>query len=90
MICHLKKRESSTVFQDYALFPNLTVKQNVKFGLKLMRVPLEKDVDVEQAWKTKESRVRKLQEEKLKYFNKKYDIRKKRFRKGNFCICKKS
>jgi spermidine/putrescine transport system ATP-binding protein len=36
------RRPISTVFQDYALFPNLTVTENIKFGLKLMRVPLEK------------------------------------------------
>jgi spermidine/putrescine transport system ATP-binding protein len=35
------KRATSTVFQDYALFPNLTVAGNIKFGLKLFRVPIE-------------------------------------------------
>jgi spermidine/putrescine transport system ATP-binding protein len=35
------KRVTSTVFQDYALFPNLTVAGNIKFGLKLFRVPNE-------------------------------------------------
>ena len=34
-------RPTSTVFQDYALFPNMTVLQNIKYGLKLMRTPLE-------------------------------------------------
>ncbi|GMO14592.1 MAG: ATP-binding cassette domain-containing protein [Mycoplasmoidaceae bacterium] len=36
------KRVTSTVFQDYALFPNLTVYKNIKFGLKSMRVDLPK------------------------------------------------
>lgn len=34
-------RPTSTVFQDYALFPNMTVRQNIEYGLKLMRAPLE-------------------------------------------------
>src|SRR5271154_6033865 len=35
-IQHLKpyQRNVSTVFQNYALFPHLTVRQNVEFGLK--------------------------------------------------------
>ena len=32
-------RPTATVFQDYALFPNMTVKQNIEYGLKVMRVP---------------------------------------------------
>ena len=31
------KRPTSTVFQDYALFPNMNVEQNIQYGLKLMR-----------------------------------------------------
>ncbi|AAT27534.1 ABC transporter ATP-binding protein [[Mycoplasma] mobile] len=34
------KRPSSTIFQDYALFPHLSVEGNIKYGLKLKRVPL--------------------------------------------------
>ncbi|MBR2857878.1 ATP-binding cassette domain-containing protein, partial [bacterium] len=37
----ITKRPTSTVFQDYALFPNMTVKQNIEYGLKLMRAPIE-------------------------------------------------
>lgn len=36
----ISDRPTSTVFQDYALFPNMNVKQNIKYGLKLMRTPL--------------------------------------------------
>jgi spermidine/putrescine transport system ATP-binding protein len=33
------KRCTATVFQDYALFPSMTVFQNIAYGIKLMRVP---------------------------------------------------
>ncbi|EFF41443.1 ABC transporter ATP-binding protein [Mycoplasmopsis alligatoris] len=35
------KRNLSTIFQDYALFPHLNVEGNIRFGLKLKRVPKE-------------------------------------------------
>lgn len=34
-----KKREIGMVFQSYALFPNMTVYENVAFGLKINKVP---------------------------------------------------
>lgn len=42
-ITHLspQQRGIGMVFQQYALFPNMTVKQNVAFGLKMLRVPTE-------------------------------------------------
>lgn len=33
------KRDTGMVFQDYALFPHMTVAQNVAFGLKMRKVP---------------------------------------------------
>ena len=33
------EREVSTVFQDYALFPHMTVAENVGYGLRVKRVP---------------------------------------------------
>ncbi|MGX9383574.1 ATP-binding cassette domain-containing protein [Mycoplasma sp. 3392] len=32
------KRNVSTIFQDYALFPHLNVENNIKYGLKLKRI----------------------------------------------------
>jgi len=34
-----EKREFGMVFQNYALFPHLTVRENVAFGLKLRKLP---------------------------------------------------
>ena len=34
-----KKRNVSMVFQNYALFPNLTVEGNIEFALKIQKVP---------------------------------------------------
>jgi putative spermidine/putrescine transport system ATP-binding protein len=33
------ERDVNTVFQDYALFPHMTVRENVEYGLKVKRVP---------------------------------------------------
>ena len=33
------KRPTATVFQDYALFPHMSVRSNVGFGLAMRRVP---------------------------------------------------
>lgn len=35
------KRPTHTIFQDYALFPHLTVEGNVKYGLKIKRIEKE-------------------------------------------------
>src|SRR6516164_4204441 len=32
-------RDVNTVFQDYALFPHMTVAENVQYGLRVRRVP---------------------------------------------------
>jgi putative spermidine/putrescine transport system ATP-binding protein len=33
------QRDVNTVFQDYALFPHMTVEQNVEYGLRVKKVP---------------------------------------------------
>jgi putative spermidine/putrescine transport system ATP-binding protein len=33
------ERDVNTVFQDYALFPHMSVRQNVEYGLKVKKVP---------------------------------------------------
>ncbi|MBG0564360.1 ABC transporter ATP-binding protein [Actinoplanes aureus] len=44
------ERDVNTVFQDYALFPHLTVMENVEYGLKVRRVPRrERRVRAEEA-----------------------------------------
>src|SRR5690606_16680300 len=36
-----KDRDIAMVFQNYALYPHMTVKENLEFGLKLRKVPKE-------------------------------------------------
>ena len=36
-----QKREVNTIFQNYALFPLMTVEDNIAFGLKMKKVPKE-------------------------------------------------
>jgi len=37
-----QKRDFGIVFQSYALFPNMTVSENISFGLKMRRMPRER------------------------------------------------
>jgi multiple sugar transport system ATP-binding protein len=41
-----KDRDIAMVFQSYALYPNMTVEQNISFGLEMRKVPKE-DRDIE-------------------------------------------
>ncbi|MCK4958825.1 MAG: ABC transporter ATP-binding protein [Planctomycetes bacterium] len=38
---HPRKRDVAMVFQDYALYPHMTVGQNMAFGLKMQKLPAE-------------------------------------------------
>jgi ABC-type Fe3+/spermidine/putrescine transport system ATPase subunit len=43
-----EKRPTSMIFQNYALFPHMTVRQNIGFGLDLKRMPkVEKDQKID-------------------------------------------
>ena len=37
----IQRRPTATVFQDYALFPNMNVEKNIAYGLKEIRKPIE-------------------------------------------------
>jgi len=54
-----KDRKLAMVFQSYALYPNMTVKQNIKFGLEINKYPKE---EIEQRI---ENAVKMLQIEQL-------------------------
>lgn len=42
-----KDRDIAMVFQSYALYPNMTVQENISFGLEMRKVPkAERDVEV--------------------------------------------
>lgn len=43
-------RDLSTIFQDYALFPHLSVENNIKYGLRLKRIPLAKNLIKKQTY----------------------------------------
>ncbi|CAN7321187.1 ABC transporter ATP-binding protein [Aminobacter sp. LjRoot7] len=47
---HPKDRDIAMVFQSYALYPNLSVRRNIGFGLEMRKVPLvEREKAVEEA-----------------------------------------
>lgn len=47
------QRDVNMVFQHYALFPHMTVEENIRFGLKMKNVPMEEqNVRVEKILKT--------------------------------------
>ena len=47
---HPSKRGMGIVFQNYALFPNLNVRENVLYGLKVRRTP---KAEAEKKWRRK-------------------------------------
>ncbi|WP_128008442.1 ABC transporter ATP-binding protein [Mycoplasma sp. ATU-Cv-508] len=70
------KRPTKTIFQDYALFPHLNVENNIKYGLKIYRVPRENVpakyhqqlVALQNKWrKTVEDKLAKLDREQDEY-----------------------
>ena len=43
-----KDRDIAMVFQSYALYPNMSVRENISFGLKIRKVPHEKQTEIVQ------------------------------------------
>ena len=41
-----KDRDIAMVFQSYALYPNMSVRDNISFGLKIRKVPIEKQTEI--------------------------------------------
>ena len=41
-----KDRDIAMVFQSYALYPNMSVRDNISFGLKIRKVPIEKQNEI--------------------------------------------
>ncbi|HVY04521.1 MAG TPA: ATP-binding cassette domain-containing protein, partial [Burkholderiales bacterium] len=41
-----KDRDIAMVFQSYALYPNMTVRQNISFGLEMRRVPKQQQDEI--------------------------------------------
>ena len=41
-----KDRDIAMVFQSYALYPNMTVRQNISFGLEMRRVPKQEQGEI--------------------------------------------
>lgn len=52
-------RETATIFQDYALFPHLSVENNIKYGLKLKRFAKSKEEISDEILKRYEAKKRK-------------------------------
>ncbi len=85
-------RPTATVFQDYALFPNMTIYQNIAYGLKLMRTPLDNInntiyVEAEKVHKQSEKKAKskiKQVEKHLKSLSKDIIREKKRYNINSF------
>ncbi|MGL4951308.1 MAG: ABC transporter ATP-binding protein [Mycoplasma sp.] len=87
----INSRPTATVFQDYALFPNMTVMQNIEYGLKAMKVPSDNvsetilkqsENDYKDNLKKSASKIKSIQrqrssmEKDLKKFDAEYDKKK--------------
>ncbi len=90
----IQRRPSVTVFQDYALFPNMNVEENISYGLKIIRKPIEnlskniyKDVEkkISEYEKKSNSKI-KLIEKKQKSINKEIEKINKRIEKNDLLL----
>ena len=62
-----KDRGISMVFQNYALYPHMTVEKNISYGLKNMKVP-EKEIKEKVDWVIKILGLEEYRERKRKTF----------------------
>lgn len=81
----INKRPTATVFQDYALFPNMTIFQNISYGLKILRIKDKKKYigeDADPKWVAKynaeEQRINKEAEKNQKIADAKVDLEEKK------------
>ncbi len=65
-------RDVSTIFQDYALFPHLSVENNIKYGLRLKRIDLPKE-KIKQSVFEKQKKLQKKWAKEAKNAMKKLD-----------------
>ena len=56
----INKRPTATVFQDYALFPNMTIFQNISYGLKVLKINDKSEYVGENATPKKEAKYNAL------------------------------
>ena len=66
-------RDTSTIFQDYALFPHLSVENNIKYGLRIKRFPKPQE-DLKE-------NINKMLKIKIKQWEKKSEIEMKKLDK---------
>ena len=63
-----KDRDIAMVFQNYALYPHMTVRKNIEFALRLRKIPVEKMKDGKPVLAIDKKKVKSINE-KLKIFN---------------------
>ncbi|MDI4567503.1 MAG: ABC transporter ATP-binding protein [Mycoplasma sp.] len=67
------QRPTRTIFQDYALFPHLNVLENIKYGLKLKKVPFSNpDPNKVKKLKLLQEKWKEKAQKKFDSFNKKF------------------
>ncbi|WP_369991268.1 ABC transporter ATP-binding protein [Mycoplasmopsis arginini] len=78
------KRDVSTIFQDYALFPHLNVENNIKYGLRLKRIWKE---NVPKSFESKltvqKRKWKKYAEQKMKNLDKEFELYEKELNTNN-------
>ncbi|MCV3753531.1 ABC transporter ATP-binding protein [Mycoplasma enhydrae] len=69
------KRDVSTIFQDYALFPHLNVENNIKYGLRLRRIRKDNiPKTFESKLKVQKRKWKKYALQKMKNLDKEFEL----------------